>query len=397
MTTATAEGRRVVPGARIRLGMVGGGEGAFIGAVHRMAARLDDRYDLVAGALSSDPATARASGTRLRLDPGRTYTDFRDMAAREAERADGIDAVAVVVPNHLHAPVVRAFLDVGIHVICDKPLCRTDEEATDLAARVAASGRVFALTHAFTGYPMVRQAREMVASGQLGAIRLVEVEYVQGWLADRVEDDPAERQAGWRVDPEKGGAGGCLGDIGTHAFHLAEHVSGLRVHAVAADLSTFVPGRQVVDNAHLLVRFDGEARGSMWLTQVATGAGNGLRLRVVGERCSLAWDQEHPDELEVSDAATTPTTLRRGAPALGPAATRSTRVPLGHPEGYLEAFAQIYTDAAEAISAWPDPPDPAVAAALPGIDDGLRGMAFVSAALASGAADAAWRTLPELR
>ncbi len=370
--------------------MVGGGEEAFIGAVHRMAARLDDRYELVAGALSSDPARAHASAVRLHIAPDRSYADFRIMAQAEAGR---LDVVSIVTPNHVHAPAAMAFLDAGIHVICDKPLTHTMAAAEELAASVARSGCLFGLTHNYTGYPMVRQAREMVAAGALGAIRVVQVEYPQGWLATDLEAS-GQKQASWRTDPARSGAGGALGDIGTHAFNLAEFVSGLQVETLAADLSSFVAGRRVDDNAHIMLRFAGGAKGMLFASQVAVGCDNALKLRVFGETGSLAWRQEIPETLTFGQLGHAPLVLSRGGPGLGAAAAHATRLPGGHPEGYLEGFAQIYSDFAEQIQARAEGrvADPSCLL-VPGIAEGLRGMRFIGAAVRSSQANAGWMGL----
>jgi predicted dehydrogenase len=377
-------------GRRLRLGMVGGGRGAFIGAVHRIAARLDDQYELVAGALSSDPERARASAADIGIAPERAYTDYRTMAAAEAERQDGIDVVAIVTPNHLHHPNARAFLDAGIHVICDKPLSRTVEEAEDLVRAVKDSGKVFVLTHNYTGYPMMRHAREMVTAGELGPIRIVQVEYPQEWLSTPLERT-GQKQAEWRTDPERSGAGGCLGDIGTHAFNLAEFATGLRVERVAAELTTFVPGRRLDDNVQMMLRFAGGARGSLWSSQVAPGNENGLQLRVYGEKAAFVWRQDHPDYLHFTTFGKPPNLITRGGPAAGQAAAHATRIPAGHPEGYLEGFAQLYADAAALIRAHDQkrPPDPS-AALLPTVADGLRAMRFIAASVESSRRDSAW-------
>ena len=362
--------------APIRLGMVGGGEGAFIGAVHRMAARLDGQFVLVAGALSSDPARARASGEALGLS--RVYTDFRAMARAEAARPDGIQAVAIVTPNHLHAGPACAFLQHGIHVICDKPLAATAAQAQEIADAAARSGALFVLTHTYTGYPMVRAARAMVAEGRLGQVRVVTVDYAQDWLAAPV----ASKQAEWRGDPAQAGAG-ALGDIGTHAFNLAEFVTGLRVAELAAEVASLVPGRQVDDNAHVLLRLAGGARGHLWASQVAVGRTNALRLSVHGTEGGIDWDQETPETLWFTPRGQPRQMLVRGGPGAA-----GGRVPAGHPEGYIEAFATLYADAARAIRARQADPQ------LPALADGLRGMAFVAACQRSGAANAAWVALP---
>jgi predicted dehydrogenase len=372
----------VPPGTRrLRLGMVGGGEGAFIGAVHRMAARLDDRWVLVAGALSSDPARAAASAAALHIAPGRCYAGFEEMAAAEAARADGIDAVAIVTPNHLHAPVARAFLHAGIHVICDKPLATTLAEGRELVALARTRQRLLAVTYNYSGYPMVRHARRLVAQGRLGRVRLVQVEYTQDWLANPIEAE-GRRQAAWRTDPARAGAAGCLGDIGTHAIQLACFVTGLRLEALAAELSTFVPGRRVDDNVHALLRFEGGGRGALWASQVAAGAANGLVLRVHGEAAGIEFAQERPEELRFTPNGGATTTLRRGQADAAPA--ERVRVPAGHPEGFIEAFATLYADIADRLHTWPGAAEGA-AALLPTGEDGVQGLAFVEAALASAA------------
>ncbi|MDX1732156.1 MAG: Gfo/Idh/MocA family oxidoreductase, partial [Aurantimonas coralicida] len=335
---------------RIRLGMVGGGQGAFIGGVHRIAARIDDRFELVAGALSSTPEKALASAAEIGLDPERSYGSYVEMAATEAEREDGIEAVAIVTPNHMHFPVAKTFLEVGIHVICDKPMTTTLAEAQELAEIAAASGKVFVLTHNYTGYPMIRQARAMVAAGDLGTIRMVHAEYIQDWLADRAEDT-GSKQAGWRVDPAKAGAGGSIGDIGTHAHNLACFVTGLKVERLSADLSSFVEGRELDDNANMLLRFAGGAKGMLWASQVAVGNENGLSLRVYGDRGGLEWRQEEPNRLWFTPLGEPKRLLTRGGAGANAAAAAVSRIPAGHPEGYLEGFATIYAEAAELIHA----------------------------------------------
>lgn len=377
-------------GRRIRLGMVGGGQGAFIGAVHRIAARLDDRFELVAGAFSSDPERARASAEELGVARG--YESFEEMAQAEAAREDGIEAVSITAPNNVHAPAAKAFLEAGIHVICDKPLTSTLEDAKALAAMERSDGPLFVLTHNYTGYPMVRQAREMVAAGELGEIRVVQVEYPQDWLAEDVEST-GQKQAGWRTDPAISGAGGSTGDIGTHAYNLARFVTGLELEALAADLSTFVPGRRLDDNAHVMLRFRGGARGALWSSQVAPGNENALRLRVFGTLGGLDWEQEVPTVLWHAPLGEPMRRLTRGGPGTGAAAARVTRIPAGHPEGYLEGFANIYSEAAAAILAHRDgraPPDEVV---FPTLRDGLEGVAFVDACVRSSRADAAWTAL----
>jgi predicted dehydrogenase len=375
---------------RLRLGMVGGGEGAFIGALHRMAARLDDRYEFVAGALSSDPARARRSALDLGLAPDRAYGSFAEMARQEKRRADKIDAVAIVTPNNAHVAPAKAFLAAGIHVICDKPLATTLKEALSLAEAVERSGLIFGFTHNYTGHPMVRQAREMVAAKQLGRLRIIQVEYPQDWLTTPLEKK-GNKQAAWRTDPKRSGRAGSLGDIGTHAYNLARFVSGLECEAVAADLSTFVPGRRVDDNVQVLMRFAGGARGMLWASQVAVGNENNLRLRIYGEKAGLEWRQEDPNFLWFTAYGETPRRISRAGAGTTPAAVHAARFPAGCPEGYIEAFAQLYTDLAEQISARLERrrPDPA-ARLVPGIAEGVEGMRFVEAALASSKRNAAW-------
>ncbi|WP_114349683.1 Gfo/Idh/MocA family protein [Paracoccus lutimaris] len=375
---------------RIRLGMVGGGQGAFIGAVHRIAARIDDQYDLVAGCFSSTPEKSAASAAELGVP--RAYGDFAEMAMHEARRKNGIEAVAIVTPNHMHAPVAREFLKRGIHVICDKPLTATLSEAKKLAKSAEGSDALFVLTHNYTGYPMIRQARAMIAAGDLGEIRLVQVEYAQDWLAEPLEQS-GNKQAGWRTDPAKTGAGGATGDIGTHAFNLAGFVTGLELESLAADLQSFVPGRLVDDNGHVLLRYKGGARGMLWCSQVASGCENALRLRVYGTKAGIEWSQEDPNYLWVTPLGQPRYRLSRGGAGTGPDAARVTRVPAGHPEGYLEGFANIYAEAARAILARREgaAPDPAVT--FPGLKEGLEGVAFVDACVRSSKRNGAWVSL----
>ncbi len=375
---------------RIRLGMVGGGRGAFIGAVHRIAARLDDQYELVAGAFSSDPERAAASAADLGV--ARSYGSFAEMAQKEARRKDGIEAVAIVTPNHMHAPVAVEFLKRGIHVICDKPLTATLPEAKKLAKAAQASGVVFALTHNYTGYPMIRQAREMIAAGALGDIRLVNVEYIQDWLAEPIEAT-GQKQADWRTDPARSGAGGATGDIGTHAFNLANFVTGLTLQELSADLQSFVAGRRVDDNGHIMMRYTSGARGTLWCSQVASGQENGLRLRIFGTKGGIEWEQENPNYVWVAPLGQPKYRLTRGGPGSGEAAARMTRIPSGHPEGYLEGFANIYAEAARAIIARRDGTALDSAVVFPGLKEGLEGVAFVDACVRSSKRNGAWVSL----
>lgn len=372
---------------RIRLGMVGGGNDAFIGGVHRIASRIDDQYELVAGALSSTPEKSRASGEALGLP--RIYDDFKQMAIREARRKDGIEAVSIVTPNHVHYQAAREFLKRGIHVICDKPLTSTLADAKKMVKAVESSDALFILTHNYTGYPMVRQAREMVAAGEIGSIRVVQVEYPQDWLT--IEQD--FKQAEWRTDPARSGAGGSTGDIGTHAYNLACFITGLEAEELAADLEAFVPGRQVDDNAHVMLRFKGGAKGMLWSSQVAPGNENALRIRVYGETGGLEWAQEDPNYLWFTPFGEPKRLITRGGAGAGAAAARMSRVPPGHPEGYLEGFANIYTEAAKAILARRTGETAAADVVFPTVVDGLKGVSFVDACVRSSRRNAAWTKL----
>ena len=373
--------------ARIRLGMVGGGNDAFIGGVHRIASRIDDRYELLAGALSSTPEKSQESGKAIGLP--RVYDDFKAMAEAEAKLKDGIEAVSIVTPNNVHFAAAGEFLKRGIHVICDKPLTSTLEDAKELTKIAEQSDALFILTHNYTGYPMVRQAREMVANNAIGKIRVVQVEYPQDWLT--IQQD--FKQAEWRTDPKRSGAGGSTGDIGTHAYNLACFVSGLEVESLAADLQSFVPGRQVDDNAHVMLRFAGGARGMLWSSQVAPGNENALRLRVYGEKGGLEWAQEDPNYLWYTPFGEPKQLITRNGAGAGDAAARMSRVPPGHPEGYLEGFANIYTEAADAIHAARTGGKAASEVLYPTVQDGLKGVQFVSACVKSSADNASWTEL----
>lgn len=376
----------------IRLGMVGGGAGAFIGGVHRMASRLDHRFKLVAGALSSTPERAQESGRELGLAPDRIYSNYRDMAIREARLKDGIEAVSIVTPNHVHYDAAKEFLRRGIHVICDKPLTSTLADAKKLKKIADDSGALFVLTHNYTGYPMVRQAREMIASGELGDLRVVQVEYAQDWLSEPLEKTGA-KGAVWRTDPAQSGLGGATGDIGTHAFNLASFVTGLTLDSLAADLDSFVEGRQLDDNAHVMLRFAGGAKGMLWCSQVAPGNENALRLRVYGTKGGIEWAQEDPNRLWFTPLGAEKRLITRGGVGAGAAAARVTRIPAGHPEGYLEAFATIYTEAAHAIEAHRAGKKPDADVIYPTVDDGLAGVAFIDACVRSSRKNGGWVSL----
>jgi predicted dehydrogenase len=374
---------------RLRLGMVGGGPGAFIGGVHRLCAEMDREFVLVAGAFSSEAEKSAQTGRELGLEPGRVYGSWEEMAAREAAlpEAERIHAVSIVTPNHVHAAPAIEFLRRGFHVICDKPLTTDSATAERIAAAVRASGKVFALTHNYTGYPMVREMRELVRSGALGKVRKVYAEYLQGWLATPLEAT-GQKQAGWRTDPARSGPGGSLGDIGTHAFNLAEHVTGLRVARVFGKTTSFVAGRAVDDDAMALLDFADGANGVLCCSQVCVGRENGLRLRVFGETGGAAWDQEHPNDLTVWSADGAPELRRTGNGYLTAAARSLGRIPPGHPEGYLEAFANLYRAFARKIrgeAAGLDDP-------FPTVEDGVRGVRFIEAVIASARAND-WRPI----
>jgi predicted dehydrogenase len=376
---------------RIRLGMVGGGEGAFIGAVHRMAARLDGHYVLLAGALSSTAEKSMRSGAALGLE--RSYPDYATMAAAEAKRADGIEAVAIVTPNDSHAAIAEAFLDAGIHVICDKPVATNRADAERLQALAARQQRIFAVTHNYSGYPMVRHARRLIADGALGTLRVVHVEYAQDWLTEPLEQS-GQKQADWRTDPARSGAGGCIGDIGTHAYHLAQYVTGLAPDALCAELSTFVAGRRLDDNVQVMLRYANGARGLLWASQVAPGNENGLRLRVYGSLGGIDWQQEEPNHLRWTRYGQPTQIIGRGTAAAHADAARVSRIPSGHPEGYLEGFASVYSEIAQAIRAARSGAQPVDAAVnFPTIEDGIAGVAFIEAAVASSSAGGTWVSL----
>lgn len=377
-------------GRRLRLGVIGGGPGSFIGSVHRAAAGLDDRYDVVAGVLSSNPEKSVQLGRELGFAADRAYGSVAEMLDREHDRDDGIDVVAIMTPNHAHLPNCMDALAAGLHVICDKPLARSLAEAEDIAARVAETGRVFCFTHNYSGYPMVRQARAMVAAGDLGEIRQVHVEYSQGQLSTYVEPDAPEKLK-WRLDRERGGPSAVLGDIGTHGHHLVRFITGHEVAELSADVGATVPRRTNDDYAGVLLRLDNGARGVMWLTQAASGSENVLRIKVFGSKGGLEWEQGVPNTLRHTRQFEPAIILSRGLPGLTDAAKRATRIPPGHPEGFHEAFANIYSDAAEAIAARlaGTDADP-LALDFPGVQDGVRGMEFVECALRSREAGGAW-------
>lgn len=388
MVYATADGRA---GERLRVGMVGGGRGAFIGAVHRFAMRLDDKIALVAGALSSDPDNAKASAADLAIDPSRSYADYREMARAEAARPDGIEAVVIVTPNHLHAPISTAFLEAGIDVICDKPLALNLAEAQALVALSDRLDRKLLVTLNNTGYAMVRQAREMVAAGELGPLRAVHASYIQDWLTLPIDAD-GNKQAEWRTDPSRAGESAVLADIGVHAYNLASFVSGEQAETVAADLFTAVPGRRLDDNAHVLVRWTGGARGTVIASQTSPGHYNDLTVRIYGEKAGLEWTGTRPEELRFSRYGQESHSIIRGGHGSGGEAQRVSRMPAAHPEGYIEAFANFYRDAAAIIRAHRSGAvvDAALSNVVPDVRSGARGVKFVSASVASKASGGAW-------
>jgi predicted dehydrogenase len=371
---------------KLRYGMVGGGPEAFIGEVHRKAAALDGMIDLVAGAFSSDPSRSRQKGEELHLDANRVYGSYKEMADMEASRpeAERIDFVSIVTPNFLHFPIAKAFIERGFHVVCDKPMTNTLEEAEELCRLVGRHGTVFALTHNYTGYPMVKQARAMVRSGDLGPVRKIVVEYPQGWLATKLEDT-GSKQAAWRTDPSKAGISSAVGDIGSHAENLARYVTGLKIEALCADVTTFVPGRTLEDDVNMLVHYEGGARGVLYCSQVSVGEENNLRLRVYGTKGSLEWHQENPNYLSVRTNDGPEQIYKRGNDYLVDAAKAHSRLPSGHPEAFLEAFANIYVDAARAIGAAMDGRSAELSDSdFPTVQDGAVGVHFIHKAIESG-------------
>jgi len=368
---------------RLRLGMVGGGEGAYIGGIHRFAARLDNHFDLVAGAFDVDAERGHRFAAKNFIDRERSYGDYLAMVTGERARDDRIDVVAICTPNHTHFPIAKAFLEAGFDVICEKPMTTTVEDAIALHELAQTTGRFLGVTYTYSGYPMIHEARAMVARGDLGKVRVVQVEYPLEWMATGIELQ-GNQQAAWRTDPKKNGRGGSIGDIGTHAYHLAGFVTGLKAEAVAADLATFVEGRALDDNAHVMIRYEGGARGLLWSSQVAIGQSNGLRLRVFGEKGSLAWHQEQPNELIFTGLFGAPATIKRGRDDLTDGARVRTRTPPGHPEGYIEAFTNLYSGFATVIRARESGASAGpFGEGVPSSYDGLKGVAFVDAVVDS--------------
>ena len=374
---------------KLRLGMIGGGQDSFIGAVHRIASRIDDQWSLEAGCLSSTPERAIASAKEIGLPFDRSYTSFQEMAEAEKLRDDGIDAVAIVTPNNVHADPAITFLKAGIHVICDKPLASNIEEAESIEDTLNKSGKLLMVTHNYTGYPLIRQAKEMVGQGELGKIRVIQVEYAQDWLTKNADN----KQANWRTDPNQSGGGGCIGDIGTHAYNLINFVTGIKPRFLSADLSSFVNGRLVDDNAHVFLRYENGARGILWASQVAVGNENNLKLRIFGEKAGIEWSQENPNQMSFTKFEYPKTILTRSGAGSNKSGLRISRIPAGHPEGYLEAFATLYSEAAHLVRnsnygiSLPEGID------VPDIKAGMEGMRFINACIISSRLNAKWTSL----
>ena len=377
---------------KIKLGMVGGGEGAFIGEVHRIAARMDEIFHLCAGALCSDPERSLKSAHDLGLPEDRSYSDDKEMAISESQRDDGINFVSIVTPNHLHHPIAKAFLEVGINVICDKPMTMNSEEAQELIDISESSDLIFAVTYNYSGYPLIREAREIIKKGDLGSIRIIKVEYIQDWLTEPIEKT-GQKQASWRVDPKKSGIGGSIGDIGTHAFHLAHFVTQQLPNKISADLSCFVEGRELDDNAHILMRYESGAKGMIWSSQVAPGNENNLKIQIYGEKGGLIWQQENPNELILNLLNQPSRRLTRGSSFVGNQSARLTRIPAGHPEGYLEGFANIYREVADEFSAKISGKPISKDILYPTSKEGLYGVSFIEAAIESNSKDSVWTDL----
>ena len=375
---------------KIRIGMVGGGRDAFIGGVHRIALRLDGYYELVAGSFSSNFNNSKETGSNLGLDKDRIYETYQEMAEKESNRVDGIDVVSIVTPNHLHVPVAKIFADKGINIICDKPLAMSSAEAIELKKIIESKKIIFALTHNYTGYPMVRHAKHLIQRGDLGTIRVIQAEYPQDWLTKKAEDSGL-KQAEWRTDPNRSGGGGCIGDIGTHAFNLIRFISELEVDELSADIHTFVKGRLLDDNAQIMLRFKGDAKGAIWSSQVAVGNENSLQIRVYGEKAGIEWKQEDPNYLYYTKFGQPTQRITRGSESASKEANDSSRIPPGHPEGYLEGFANIYSDVSKELFSkinnqkYDNSKD-----CYPTIHDGIEGMRFIEKVLESSKNNSKW-------
>lgn len=377
---------------KVRMGMVGGGRGAFIGGVHRMAAALDGQIELVCGAFSSNPKKSKLSGKDLMLPADRVYGSYEEMIKKEKELPEGerMDFISIVTPNHVHFGPAKMALENGFHVVCDKPLCFDMKQAKTLQRLVKKTGLVFALTHNYTGYPMVKQARHMVHSGKIGKVRKVVVEYPQGWLSTKLEDSE-QKQAAWRTDPKRSGIAGAMGDIGTHAENLAEYITGLKIKKLCADINTFVAGRSLDDDGNVFIEYDNGAKGILFATQIAAGEENNLRIRVYGEKAGLDWRQQEPNSLVVKWLDKPMETMRTGVGKLSKEAQEHTRIPAGHPEGYLEAFANIYRNFAMCVQAYRAGKKPkAIYTDFPSVDDGVEGMKFIERVIAAGKSKQKW-------
>jgi len=379
---------------RLRLGMVGGGQGAFIGAVHRLSARMDDKYDFVAGCLSSTPETAELSAKELGLDLTRSYPDYKTMAEKESQRDDGIEVVSIVTPNHMHAGPAIEFLKKDINVICDKPMTATMEDAHELMKAIKLSNAHFFLTHNYSGYPVIREMRSLVKNGELGNLRIVKGAYLQGWLGSKEEDSGYNKQAEWRTDPKRSGAAGSVGDIGSHTMHLLEFVTGLKCQSVAADLTTFVEGRQLDDDASIMIRMNNNVKGNLSISQIATGQENNFTISIYGEKGGLHWSQENPNYARFSKIGSADQIITRGGVIQNKNSFAPIRVPPGHPEGYLEGFAQIYSDAADIILNHKDKNE--LLELLPGGDSGLQIMKFINASVNSSNNNSIWTDLSSI-
>ena len=379
---------------RLRLGMIGGGHGAFIGAVHRLSARMDDKYEFVAGCLSSTPEKAELSAKELGLDLTRSYPDYKTMAEKESQRDDGIEVVSIVTPNHMHAGPAIEFLQKDIHVICDKPMTATMDDAHDLMPAIQSSKAHFFLTHNYSGYPVIREMRSLVKNGELGKLRIVKGAYLQGWLGSKEEDSGSNKQAEWRTDPKRSGAAGAVGDIGSHTMHLLEFVTGLKCESVAADLTTFVQGRQLDDDASIMIRMNNNVKGNLSISQIATGQENNFTISIYGEKGALHWSQENPNYARFSKIGSADQIITRGGVIQNKNSYAPIRIPPGHPEGYLEGFAQIYSDAADIILNHKNKNE--LLALLPSGESGLQIMKFINASVNSSKNNSIWTDLSSI-
>ena len=379
---------------RLRLGMIGGGQGAFIGAVHRLSARMDDKYEFLAGCLSSTPEKAELSAKELGLDLTRSYPDYKTMAEQESQRDDGVEVVSIVTPNHMHAGPSIEFLNKGIHVICDKPMTASMDDAHELMRAIKSSKAHFFLTHNYSGYPVIREMRSLVKNGELGNLRIVKGAYLQGWLGSKEEDSGSNKQAEWRTDPKRSGAAGAVGDIGSHTMHLLEFITGLKCESVAADLTTFVQGRQLDDDASIMIRMSENVKGNLSISQIATGQENNFTISIYGEKGALHWAQENPNYARFSRVGKADQIITRGGAIQNENSYAPIRIPPGHPEGYLEGFAQIYSDAADIILNHKNKNE--LLELLPGGDSGLQIMKFINASVNSSNNNSIWTDLSSI-